>query len=85
MTAAVAASDTTYKIVQNNLQQKLVKYLYFEKKRLEHKMGLSYDQIYNQDNTIRNFVKSVTNEDAPRKFGYRITPNHKNTIVNYRS
>ena len=37
MTAAVAASETTYKIIQIYFRQKLVSYFYFERKRLEHK------------------------------------------------
>ena len=37
MTAAVAASKTTYKIVHIDFRQKLVEFFNFEQKRLEHK------------------------------------------------
>ena len=44
-------------------------------------MILAFDQINNQDNAVRNFVRTVINAVTLRKFGYRIT--HRNFKVDY--
>ena len=85
ITAAVAASETTYKIVHIDFRQTRVNYFYLKQKRLERK------RVYRTITFIIKITRSelrqkyLTNEVAPRKFGYIMTPTHKNTLVNYRS
>ena len=39
-------------------------------------MGLTFEQINNRDNAVRNLVELLTNDFALRKLGYKITPTH---------
>ena len=68
-----SATETTQNVLQLDFRQKLVKCFYSDRKTIKTQMGLTYKEINNTDNAVRNLVRSVTNRFILRKFGRRIT------------
>ena len=68
-----SATETTQTVIQIDFWQKLVKCFYSERKAIKTQMCLTYKEINNTDNTVRNLVRSVTNRFILRNFGHIIT------------
>ena len=67
------ATETTQKVIQIDFRQKIVKCFHSDRKAIKTQMGLTYKEINNTDNAVRNLTRDVTNWFILRKFGHRIT------------
>ena len=54
-----SATERKEKVIQIDFRQKLVKCFYSERKAIKTQMGLTYKEINNTDNTVRNCNNSV--------------------------
>ena len=54
------ATETTQKVIQIDFRQKLGKCFYSDRKAIKTQIGLTYKEINNTDNTVRNCNNSVT-------------------------
>ena len=69
---AVGDGNSINKIYKLTLRQKVVKCFYSEQKAIKTEMSLTYKEINNAGNAVKNLVRSVTNRFISKKFGNRI-------------